>query len=843
MKYPQYNGNTADINLIKAVSERLNPFANLKIDESKDSPIKSMRDDFNAFLANLAVLADPSAKNKDLLWTNIMNYLQQKADAFNMKNVEDITKEISDSSKLKEWELSTLCRNILNQTKVMQSRGELEDPEHNKDLQELSEKHSNYNKMLEELGDDFAQYESYRNFSEKLEETAKNEKRLKFEFEKYQQQPNIQYINKTVEKTINGKIEQFNYKQIYELYDNEAKKTDRFIKEAQEQIDQCFEKMKAQLKALDEDVKKELEGLQLAIKNGKKDMADLTKNVLETIEVGNIESKLAGDVHTIDEYFETLDKEIADRPIIAIKSKTRQEKNYQLSRKAYLEGLRLKDKYVEGATDIEKQLIAIKSKYCSPYGKTLDEMVREAQLAKDNGMLDLDLSGVDPKHADADKALMEFNRLKEDFITLYSVYSDNKNFQKQVRNCKVPSDFINRMSGTVNKFEEDFINPILFKEQNDKALSDYEKKVNEGCQTLNSKYSQMKETKKQIERCNSRIQELNTKKIDPSLLQQKKLTDLLTLDKFAKYGIKPDIDLKALYQQLQSAEIRKESYEYERDKYTDLKDNYIREEQFLKDFEANKKKYTEEYRKIKGSTAKMNEKNDKMLNVWKEYKELQMKNQAAKENIFDKNNTNNQTYGQILDTIAAELQRFKDTARVGRDSIFKDSDAYTKMIKSVDNLLAPREDEFLSKPKLKFSDPAEVKDALDKIAAASKQYLDAKAKQWRLFPSTQRVTRLTFANNLMTLAGAQGQNIMKIQEKMMGIQNESLQTYAKVETELSKDKINDPEDFFEHIIKPRAKNAEKEKLQNKEIVQNIPEKKNPEENTAENSKELNSFVK
>ena len=112
MKYPQYNGNTADINLIKAVSERLNPFANLKIDESKDSPIKNMRDDFNMFLANLAALADPAAKNKDLLWTDIMNYLQNKADAFNMKNVEDITKEISDSSKLKEWELSTLCRNI-----------------------------------------------------------------------------------------------------------------------------------------------------------------------------------------------------------------------------------------------------------------------------------------------------------------------------------------------------------------------------------------------------------------------------------------------------------------------------------------------------------------------------------------------------------------------------------------------------------------------------------------------------------------------------------------------------------------------------------------------------------
>ena len=62
---------------------------------------------------------------------------------------------------------------------------------------------------------------------------------------------------------------------------------------------------------------------------------------------------------------------------------------------------------------------------------------------------------------------------------------------------------------------------------------------------------------------------------------------------------------------------------------------------------------------------------------------------------------------------------------------------------------------------------------------------------------------------------------------MMGIQNESLQTYAKVETELAKDKINNPEDFFEHIIKPRAKNAEKhQKLENinKDLAENKKDK-------------------
>lgn len=185
-------------------------------------------------------------------------------------------------------------------------------------------------------------------------------------------------------------------------------------------------------------------------------------------------------------------------------------------------------------------------------------------------------------------------------------------------------------------------------------------------------------------------------------------------------------------------------------------------------------------------------------------------------NVYaDKNNQSSNACRESINSIITNLKHFKNTAGVGRNSIFDDSNEYTNMITAVTEMLKPekageKEGSALFKKTL-----SEVQAGLEKIATAAQAYIDAKNKQFRLFPSTQRRTRLAYANNLKDFANIRFAHVVAIDNQMTGIRPKFKEEFDRVSDELGKD-AGDMESFVSKILYPKAKGIAEQKAREKE---------------------------
>ena len=219
----------------------------------------------------------------------------------------------------------------------------------------------------------------------------------------------------------------------------------------------------------------------------------------------------------------------------------------------------------------------------------------------------------------------------------------------------------------------------------------------------------------------------------------------------------------------------------------------------------------------KENSDKINLQYKTTLELGTKYKILKAEKMEIISNVYaDKNNLSSNACRESISSIITNLKHFKNTAGVGRNSIFDDSKEYTKMITAVTEMLKPEKAGEAEGSALFKKNLSEVKAGLDKIASAAKAYIDAKNKQFRLFPSTQRRTRLAYANNLMDFAKIRSAHVAAIDIQLTGIKGPSLKgEFERLSGELGKD-AGDMESFVSKILYPKAKGIAEQKAREAE---------------------------